>query len=75
MRIGIAIRTTWNVLLVMLSAWKAKMHTRVDSSAATVTGWRNERNLSNQALPLVLISHVLDTTPAARGMTMKKTTA
>ena len=50
----------------MLSAWKAKMNTSVASSATTVTGWKTDRNFSNQSVPLVRISEVLDDDPGGQ---------
>src|SRR5512139_1016437 len=73
-RMGTAIRTMWKKRVVMLSAWKAKMQTRVASRATTVTGWSSSTNRWNHTCPFVRISTILETTPAPSGMTMKKST-
>ena len=56
----------------MLSAWNAKIATSVSSSASTVSGWKNGRNLpSNHSTPRRRISTCRLIEPAASGITTK----
>ena len=46
--------TTWKARVVMFSAWKAKMATRVRRSAITVTGWKTGRKrVANHSAPFL----------------------
>src|SRR5512142_2020967 len=58
----------------MLSAWKAKMQTSVTRSAETATGWSAAVKRSYHACPRARTATMRVTTPAPRGITMKKTT-
>ncbi|EKD38103.1 MAG: hypothetical protein ACD_75C00861G0001 [uncultured bacterium] len=70
-----AMSRTWKSLPVILSAWKAKISTRVAKRAEIATGCRVGRKVPlNHSLPLLFISHIRVRTPAASGMTMKTTT-